>query len=73
MQIEYYNRARACIKVENEQQARDLLMGEFPNAFFGDWEENYEGDRRWISVWENEETSIDDSGDGAVAWIKEVV
>ena len=72
MRIIYYDRLTADKNVESEEEAKEILSRQFPRAFFGSWEENYEGDRRWLSVWEDEESAIDDSGEGAVARIEEV-
>ena len=56
--------------VRHKEEAIHILNKQFPNAYFGGWEENLLGDRFWISVWENYNASVDDDGEGAVAWIK---
>ena len=70
MQIRYLNGLTASREVENEKEAREILSKQYPDVFFGEWEDTEETVR--LPVWEDEESSIDDSGEGAVAYIEEV-
>lgn len=67
MQIRYLDGLTHEMKVESEMAARRILLDKFPKAFFGELEEM--GDKIRRPVWEDEASSINDDGEGAVAYI----
>jgi hypothetical protein len=67
MRIRYLDGLTSETQVESEMGAREIILDKFPLAFFGEMEEM--GDQIRRPVWEDEESSIDDSGEGAVAYI----
>ena len=69
MEIIFWDGLTATKNCNSIEEAKEIIQEYYPHAFFGNEEENYEGDKVWISVWEDEESSIDDSGEGAVAQI----
>ena len=69
MKIIFWDGLTATKNCNSIEEAKEIILEYYPNAFFGSEEENYEGDKVWISVWQDEESSIDDSGEGAIAQI----
>ena len=55
-------------EVENEDEARESLDGEYSEAEYGDWEQNGDAPERML-VWEDAESAENDDGANAVAEI----
>ena len=69
MQIRYIDGKTESQKVDNMDHAIDILHDKLPDVWLGDQEE-IDGLLR-IPVWIDEQSSIDDDGEKAVAYIEE--